>query len=444
MNYEEEEKYEYNFPEKKILRALEVTEPQFKIQSRDDWFQKLWTDFSEVRSTKHFNQIKRALGMSGDVITDYPNTYRKIIYSGHRGNGKSVELKRFSDEINGKDAFISIFIDLETETNIQQLEAEDIYVVLISMLIKRLTEMKIVFNEDALGDIANEWLAETEVKKELKNSFGLKTGAEIKAGWSFWKLFSAEGNLKSGFSRDNTTTKTIRRIIKNNPKPLIEKFNAALVGIRQTIRKSNKGKDIIFFIDGLEKANRKVYENLFVRDVEMITGLQVHIISTVPIDTYYEILEQGNTFDFQNIYLPMIRINDKSVSKLKEMIYKRVDKSLIDDNALTKLAEMSGGCPRILLKMVNRSFWELPENKNKITTGLAELIIGKEGNERYRTLTAEHKEAIESGNYDNADKLVRELLQSLTILEYNGSSPERKLNPVLKRFFPELNKSQAR
>ena len=427
--------YEYSFPEKNSFRALEVTEPQFKIQSRDDWFKKLWIDFSDVRSTKHFDHIKRALGMTGDVITDYPNTYRKIIYSGHTGNGKSVELKRFSDNINGKDAFISIFIDLETETNIQQLEAEDIYIVLIAMLIKNLTEKNISFDKDTLADIADEWLAETEVEKELKNSFGLEAGAEVKAGWSFWKLFSAEGTLKSGFSRDNTTTKTIRRIIKNNPKPLIEKFNTALVGIRQKIKESNNGKDIIFFIDGLEKANRKVYENLFVKDVEMIASLQVHIISTVPIDTYYEILEQGNMFNFQYIYLPMIRINDKSLSKLKEMIYKRIDKALIDNEALTQLAKMSGGCPRILLKMVNRCFFEMPENENKVTTETAKSVIRKEGNERFRTLRADHKKVIKSGNYNDADKLVRELLQSLTILEYNGSNTERKLNPVLETFF---------
>ena len=436
--------YEYRFPEKSLLRALEVTEPQFKIQSRKDWFEALRVDFSEVRSTGHFAQIKRALGMKNDKIESSPNTYRKIIYSGHRGNGKSVELNRFSDDINRKDAFLSVFIDLESETNIQQLEAEDIYIVLISMLIKELEKRNISYDKDTLGDIANEWLDETEVVKELKNSFGMEAGAEVKAGWSFWKLFSAEGNLKSGFSRDNVTTKTIRRKIKNNPKPLIEKFNAALVSIRQAIRKSKEGKDLIFFIDGLEKANREVYESLFVKDVDMITNLQVHIISTVPIDTYYEILEQGNMFDFINIYLPMIRINKKSISKLKEMIYKRVDKSLIDDDALTELTKMSGGCPRILLKMVNRCFWEFPEDEHILTPELAETVIHKEGNERFRTLTAKHKEVIKSGDFNHADKIVRELLQSLTILEYNGYNPERKLNPVLERFFPDLMKRQAK
>jgi len=423
----------YNFPEKDLFRAMEITEPQFKIQSDKELFESLWIDFSSVRSNNHFKQMKKRLGMVNNELKYSPNTYSKIIYSGHRGSGKSVELKRFSNEINNNNAFFSVFIDLETETNIEQLSAEDIYVVLITMLIRNLEEQDVDFNKDDLGDIANEWISEKAVEKELKNSFGLEAGLEVKLGWSFWKLFSAEGNLKSGFSRDNTITNTIRRIVKSNPKPLIEKFNAALVNIRTKIKEEGKGRDLIFFIDGLEKANRKVYEELFIKDVQMITGLQVNIITTVPIDTYYEIIEQGNRFYFKDFYLPMIRITEESKPIIKNLIYKRVDKSLIDIEAMNNLVEMSGGCPRILLKMVSRGFLETEEDK--ITLEVAKMVIQKEGNERFRTLTNEHKTLIRSNNFDDADNLVRELLQSLTVLEYNGNNPERKLNPVLERFF---------
>lgn len=419
------------FPVKDSFYAMEVTEPQFKIQDDPEIFKKLWVDFSKVRSDNYFARIERVLGMENYQIVHTPRIYQKIIFSGHRGNGKSVELKRFSDLINGKDAFFSIFIDLEAETNIEQFSSEDLLITLISILIRELEENDIDFEKKDFEELAEQWTSETEVEKEIKNNFSIEAGQEAEIGWSFWSFFKIKGNLKSSFSRDNATTKTIRRIVKNNPQPLIDQFNSILAGIKQQINNKGKGKDIIFFIDGLEKANREVYENLFIKDVQILTSLNTHIISTVPIDTYYEIIEQGNRAYFKEFYLPMIRINPESKKLFKDLVYRRIDKSLIDDKALEYLIEQSGGCPRILLKMVNRTFQE----KDKLDKDIAEKIVIKEGNERYRTLSSEHKDIIVRKEFSDADKKVLELLQSLTILEYNGLNPERKLLPLLERFF---------
>lgn len=58
------EQYEYQFPEKLPFRAKEVTEPEFYIQSREDWFKQLWIDFSPIRSNKQFERMKFDLGMT--------------------------------------------------------------------------------------------------------------------------------------------------------------------------------------------------------------------------------------------------------------------------------------------------------------------------------------------------------------------------------------------
>lgn len=419
------------FPVKDPYRAMEVTEPQFKIQDNPEIFDKLWIDFSKVRSDNYFGHIERRLGLKENKIVHTPSIYQKIIFSGHRGNGKSVELKRFSDKIKGEAAFYSIFIDLETETNIEQFSSEDLLVTIIAVLIRSLEENNINFNKNDFSEIAKSWTSETSVKKEIKNNFNVEAGAEAELEWSFWSFFKIKGNLKSSFSRDNETTKTIRRIVKNNPQPLIDQFNSIVVDIKQKINEHNKGRDIIFFIDGLEKANREVYENLFINDVHILDSLNMHIISTVPIDTYYEIIEQGNRAYFKDFYLPMIRVTTQSIKLFKKLVYNRIDKSLIDDNALEYLIQQSGGCPRVLLKMVNRAFQE----QDLLDDSISKKIAIKEGNERYRTLNSEHKEIIIKKEFNDADRKVLDLLHSLTILEYNGLNPERKLIPLLERFF---------
>lgn len=422
-----------NFPVSNSFDAMEVTEPQFKIQDEPDVFEKLWVDFSSVRADKYFERIERVLGWKDGKIVHTPNIHQKIIFSGHRGNGKSVELKRFSEEISGKDGFFSIFVDLETETNIEQFSSEDLLITLISILIRVLEENDIPFEKKDFTEIAEGWTSETAVEQEIKNNFNIEAGAETEVGWSFWSFFKVKGNLKSSFSRDNATTKTIRRIIKNNPQPLVDQFNSVLVDIKQRIDAKGKGKDIIFFIDGLEKANREVYEKLFVNDVQLLTSLSVHIVSTVPIDTYYQLIEQGNRIYFKDFYLPMLRISDDSKKLFKTLIYNRVDEQLIDNKALDYLIDYSGGCPRILLKMINRAFQE----QDKLDLPIAEKVVIQEGNERYRTLSSEHKHVIKGRDFSDADPVVLDLLHSLTILEYNGSNPERKLIPLLERFFTE-------
>jgi len=274
--------YEYQFPEKEPFRAKEVTEPEFYMQSREDWFAKLWVDFSKVRKDSRFDRMKFDLGMIKGEVKNFPNDYVKIIFSGHRGCGKSVELRRFVKEVNKPEGFFPVMIDLEQETSIEQLAPEDIFIVIISMLIKELTARKVPFEKDDFSDISKEWMSDAEVQNEIKNTFGVEAEAKANIGWNFWKFFGLEGNLKGVYARNNTTTKTVRQKIKNNPKPLLIKLNAALTSVRNTLRGKGFGRDLVFIIDGLEKANSAVYEALFVKDVQMITGIQAHIITTVP------------------------------------------------------------------------------------------------------------------------------------------------------------------
>jgi len=170
-----------------------------------------------------------------------------------------------------------------------------------------------------------------------------------------------------------------------------------------------------------------------VKDVQMITGIQAHIITTVPISTFYEILHLPSHDYFRDFYLPMIRVNKQSVNLLEKLVFNRIDKSLIAKEAMPLFIEKSGGCPRILLKLINRAI--VNALGQKVTLEIAEEVVILEGNERWRALTGKHKEILRTGNFDSADKEVFELLQSLNLLEYNGLKPERKINPLISRFF---------
>jgi hypothetical protein len=426
---------EYAFPVKNPFEAAEVTEPNFFIQSRRDWFDALHVDFSPVRGSKQFDQLKFRLGMMGHELRHPPGQYTKLIFSGHRGSGKSVELKRFADEVRRPEAYFVLLADLEQELLIEQMEPEDVFVTLIAVLLRELKEAKVRFDKSAFEDIAREWLSDSEIKKSVSTDFGMKVEGETSAGWSFWEWLSAKGRLSGYFHRNNQTTKTIRQRIKTNPKPLLNKLNSALTEVRKALRKAKKGQDLLFLMDGLEKANPAVYETLFIKDVQLVMGIEAHLVATVPISTFYEIMHQPAHDNFVPFYLPTLRVDDSSRPLFRELVARRADAELFAEGVLDYFIEMSGGSPRILLKLVNQSI--VSALGQQVTLEVAQEVTQTGGNERWRTLSAKHKERLRNGDFNDADLETRELLQSLNVLEYNGTMPERRINPLIARFFVE-------
>lgn len=103
---------DYRFPEKRLLRAMEATEPEFDISVPGR--KPLYVEtLQQVRSPRQFQRIERELGIIRGKLQDLPNRRAKIIFSGHRGSGKTVELLRFHEAINRPDRYFSVFIPLQ-------------------------------------------------------------------------------------------------------------------------------------------------------------------------------------------------------------------------------------------------------------------------------------------------------------------------------------------
>ena len=394
------QKYEYQFPEKNAFRAMEVTEQKFDISFRTDWRDQLYVDLSSVRSENIFEDMEFSLGMIDGKLAQKPNIYQKIIFSGHMGCGKTTELERFHRRINQDDAYNSIYINLERETDIQQFEAEDLYIVLIAVLLRELNQRDISIDPKDFQEISQDWVQEKEVAEELKN-IGFDTEGEVGVGWKFWQFLSLQAKFKGVFSQKNITTTTIRQKIKQNQKGLISQLNLALRGLEEAFRYYHRSSELLFIIDGLEKAQPQVYESLFVKDPLLIQSLEVHLLCCVPIQTYYEIQRLPYHERFNNVYLPMVRVNDESMPLLMEIITRRVDVALFEKGVLATLVEQSGGCPRQLLRIVNKA---VIESKGKtITSEIVQSTLRKLGVERLRSLTRNHRDLLLSGNFYTAD-----------------------------------------
>jgi len=418
------------FPVRDKFLARQVTELDYEIDPENEG--KLYVHLDSVRPSECFDDITFTLNIdtaTGQLMR-LTDSYAKIIFSGHRGCGKSTELHRFQTSVNHPDRYCSIFIDMEKEVEITTFQTEDLFVTLLFKLLDRLEKEGLEIKTAQLNDLAQEWLSDTEILKELKTSYNLDLSSEVEAGASFFTFLKLKSSLKALFSSSSATVQKIRQTVRKNPQDLIDKLNLALEDARDTLVAAGKGKDLLFVLDGFEKMHYDIFRRLFIQESSLLQRLNTNMLFTVPINSYYDISSSASSEFFQTYILPMVPVGEKSIPLLAEVVGRRVDaRVFFTQDALTLCVKKSGGCPRQLLRIVNRSIVQrrgeaiAPEDAEKACTYL--------GQEMWDKLDNDHRQILLEKNFMSADKKCLDLLFSLAVLKYNG---RREINPLLAPF----------
>ena len=420
----------YQFPVKNKFHARTVTELDFEI---DPMNPDVYVNLDSVRGKDYIEEIKFNLNVDEDSLKVVTPNFIKIIFSGHRGSGKSIELQRFQNYINDSSRYFSVFIRIEKELEVGSFQPEDLFIILITKLIESIHELKIEFNSDYLKEIQREWLSETAIIKELKDNFQVDVSSEVAAGASFFVFLKLKSALKSVFSSESKTLRTIRETIKKNPKNLIDKFNAVVADLRIALDKKNLSKDILFILDGTEKIPYQIYRELFCENSYLIRAINANMIFSVPINSYFDIKGNPSSEFFQTYTLPMILITDNSMPLLGQIVTKRIDAEMfIEKESLDFCIQKSGGCIRQLLRIINKAL--IISRGTKITKETAEKSVSDLGRSMIEQFDSEHLSILKQKQYYTADFKVLDLLFSLAVLKYNGV---REINPLIQRYLEE-------
>lgn len=426
---------QYTFPVTDIRQAIRVTQADFDIQL----YPSLYVSLDEVRSTKQFARVRFYLGVEGDTLSETFEGSKKILFYGHTGSGKSTELKRLLEEWHRPSLYFSVFASVTEDMDVYTFEKEDLFVLLLTKMVERIEAENIIFDRSDLDRIAKDWLATDQtLAQELKESFGFEASTEASAGISLWKFLSAKAGLKTLFSTENKTTKTIRSKIKNNPNGLITQMNLIFARLRKALEQYHSGKDILFVLDGTERLRGEKYDTFldtFIRGAHLIQSLNVNIVISVPIDAYYD----QKAFAGANQYpldflLPMVEMTDKSMPVFEKIVTQRVHAdTFFEPDVLRYCARFSGGNPRQLLRIVNLAL-QNTLGKSKVGMSHAEEAVQYLGNRIWRTLTSEHKDILLSGQFMDANDNTLDLLFNTALLEYNGGLNLRRVNPLIQSF----------
>jgi hypothetical protein len=300
--------------------------------------------------------------------------FSKLLFSGHRGCGKTTELFRLKHKLEEQGYFV-VYFDVEEELDIADVKYLDVLVTLAQETERQLRESEvfsIALNPDLLEQITR-WfgkiiIAEEEgrdVERTLETEYGL--GVEIPALVLAKMLARVKGEIKSSSRR----RETYRRELERNVWDLITFVNDLLDDARTRLGQAGSA-GLVAITDGLEKViyreigeeKRSSHEILFVEHGEQLKAPRCHVIYTVPLSL---IFDRNVTQVFPDGYfvVPMVKIDEAGGEKcetgqelLYQVIARRLDVEAIFESAdlARRLVELSSGHVRDLLRTVRYAF----------------------------------------------------------------------------------------
>lgn len=414
-------------------QVYRACDPDMPLDATDDRY----VDLSEVRGTQMLaKKFARRIGRCAD------NQFHQQLISGHRGCGKSTELLRLKAELEQRD-FLVVYIDIEELLDLVNLEYLDILLSLAKQTTEVITNNGIELNETLLTEL-HEWFSDKIISQDkTKDSSGsLKTKASVGGKIPFLSLIGETiAEIKASSSRRETTRQNLKRELV----VFLERLNALLGDARNAAQKAGR-RDIVLIVDGLEKMhfekldeNTSTHTKLFVNHAEQLKAPQCHIIYTMPISLAYE-ANLGNDFDDPEV-IPMVKMNDKGIACLREVVAKRVAIETVFDDAtfVDELAQLSGGVMRDLIRLIRLATdSDNPTiRREEIDYARNKLVI--EYDRLLREDELEKLKWVEDNKRITGDQNFARMLFLRLVLEYQNGQRWATLHPALHqiRWFTE-------
>jgi len=373
------------------------------------------------------------------LVEDSPNGDGKIVFTGHRGCGKSSLLAEFSKQIK-----------------------DNYFVVLFS--IADSIEMSAVNHINILFAIALNLMSEAEVRKvEIP-----KTTKEQIYGWFATHTRTVETELGGGLELGLDLLKFIKTQLKADAKvreEITQEFErkisdlvARINEIAALIQTATK-KEIIVIIDDIDKLDLGRVKDIYEDNIKALLQPNFRIIYTVPIavlrETFLATIITTETND-QIVVMPVLKVFEKGKNRLPdahprievknllcEILQKRIPNDLIEKTTVEKLVVQSGGvlrelirianeCCRICLRLIRRK----PGEKVVIDDSILEQAINKIRNDYSIRLGKVDFEVLQSiyENFmpDDPKQLeFLDLLHGLYVLEYRNDETWYDVHPII-------------
>lgn len=320
-------------------------------------------------------------------------TERSILFTGHRGSGKSTELLRLKHTLenpsgNGEKFFVVYFQGDNEGIDINQAEFHDLLLAIIRRVYQALPEDV----QEALrpGKLSEIW-------DFLKHRVRL---TKVDLGVKYIVNFAATLEI------DANHRVRIRELLGRNTPSLIEVVNGLLE--KAIVRLRNKGySDLVIIVDNLDRIvlrdldkGMDTHERFFIDEGAYLTSLSCVVVYTLPINMAVtpRVTTVEELFGRSAHVLPMVRVlqedgkdDEDGMAMMRQVVRRRIQAAdLIEETVFDSLdtedylCRMSGGHLRDLV-MLLRSAGELVKEL-PVTRVAAQRAVREKSNDFKRAL----------------------------------------------------------
>ncbi len=397
-------------------------------------------------------------------IISYSDKPTHQLFTGHRGCGKSTELLRLKERLEG-DKFYIVYFAADEDLDANDLTYTDLLLSIARRVIAQTSEEGIDLG-DALITVET-WFAEVVYEQSEWKRVEQELTTQAEFGTSLPKAIPLIGRVLSRLTEQIKTGDEIKRQIRQRLDSKIPQLIGGLNDLlhRADVEVQRKGqRGVVVIVDNLDRVTRKdlgdgrtSHDALFIEHGDQLCALRCHTIYTVPISMVYGLSARNldGIFDRRHV-LPMIKSHEPrekgagpseaGVQKLRDIVGLRIDvDALCEPEAVEYFCEICGGHPRDLMTLVRSSIEDADEDAPKPITLAAAKRAGNQLVSAFSRMIPEEYfpklAAVYETNKIKKDADHQAMLFSQSVLEYAGdpddAEPEKEpwhdVHPAVQR-----------
>lgn len=375
-----------------------------------------------------------------------PSEHNTFLLLGHRGCGKSTELNHMSAKLK-QDGYQVLTIECGVDLDLNNPLYADLLILMGEALLRIADQVDCELDANTVQTVRDFWSIEQEkcttvadlASIQVEGGASAETPSIVK---SLLKIFlKVKADLK--FNEEN------RNIYREKVAKRAGDWILALKSIADKITSRLNGKQPIIIFEDLDKLNPDDAWKVFYSYAKTLTGVPIPVIYTFPIALSYDPRFAALESFFTPKTLPMIKLenidgsfNDSGYSTILNIIKKRTHQELFADGVLKLLITQTGGSLRDLFFAINssaqRAVWrESPtielEDADRALEQLKTSLTRRIERKHYGFLAD-----IIKGNREQIQdrKMLLEMLQANTVLEYNGKR-WHNVHPLVVQFLKD-------
>ena len=358
----------------------------------------------------------------------------KYFFSGHRGCGKSTELRRLAANKAILARFWPVRFTIQDEADIDNIDYQDVLLAIGGQMYRqyrlqggRLPKQLLKELDGFRGKVEREVI----ISPRLKDS---EIAGELDA-------FFARAALK--IKLEPHTRHIVRQVIENDITGLIELINLIATAIRNA-----GGRWPLILIDDLDKPDLARARSIFYDHRRQVLQPNCAIVYTVSSPLFYS--PEFAAIQERAIFLPNVKLHERRAPDdrdsegyrtLRMFVHKRMHPDLIAKDGLNRAITASGGVFREMCRVMRYAIDRAQAaERDQIVAEDVEWAEAEIRNDYRRVLTAEQRELLRrvraTNELDCPDELAP-LLQGLAVLEYRNKSNWCDIHPVLNVLLDE-------